>query len=82
MLWKDCRARCNRRVHTLEEGRMLMLLFERAFDYAEALLFEWSTLYGIIMTAGRSGVSRTKAATEQYSRYGNKIGSEKKINIA
>lgn len=78
MWWKDCRARCSRRVHTLEEVKILMLMFERAFDCAEALLFEWPTLYGYMMAAGRSGgVSRMRAVTEQ-TRYNtsNKIRIE------
>lgn len=31
---------------------MLVLKFERAFGCAEALLFEWPTLYGYMLAAG------------------------------
>lgn len=31
---------------------MLMLMFERAFGCAEALLFEWPTLYGYMVSVG------------------------------
>jgi hypothetical protein len=30
-----------------------ILKFERAFDCAAALLFEWPTLYGYMLAAGR-----------------------------
>lgn len=52
MWWKDYQARCSRRIHTLEEVKMLMLMFERAFGCAEALLFEWPTLYGYMVSVG------------------------------
>jgi hypothetical protein len=42
--WKDCLARCSRRVHKLEEGKIAMLMFERVFDCAKEFVFEWSTL--------------------------------------